>query len=372
MTDATADTEGIVTVSATVAETVSDTASEGPTEGMGESGTTGEHSCGESQFQLDAVPTKVILVLDKSGSMVSNTWDHDNDSESAEVTRWWSLHATVDVITTNFDGGLEFGALLYPSLEATSTYDANACLVAEEPEVAVGPVNAQSVTAGIPGPDEMDAIKGGTPSSTAVEVALEHLRTFDASQRRAILFITDGEANCSADAAGVTELFEAYDTSLHTVVDTAWQVDGIPTYVVGIAIRNEVLPAEIDGAPDGINPHEKLDELAQQGGRPRDAEDAKYYATDNQLELEAALAEIVVQEFNCRVPLDPPPEHPTFVELEIGGELTPRVEDCATEDGWVFVNPDGPYDVIELCGGACDRLAADGSLEAFYRCPPPG
>jgi hypothetical protein len=139
---------------------------------------------------------------------------------------------------------------------------------------------------------------------------------------------------------------------------------------VGIAIRQQDTPSQADGVPDAINPHERLDELAEQGGRPREGEGSRYYATENQADLEAALQQIAGQQVSCVAPLDPQPEHPLFVELQVGAQTIDRVEDCATEDGWVFVNPDGPYDSIELCGTACDRLAAEGDLQAFYGCPP--
>jgi len=333
---------------------------------------TGPPICGESQFMLEVVPTRVMLVLDKSGSMVLNTWDHDVDPMTEEVTRWSSLYTTVDSLTAAFDGSIEFGALLYPSLAATSTYNDFACLVSDSPEVPPAAMNAMAIMDALPGPDATDEVAGGTPSATAVSVALTELLSTEEQISRAILFITDGEANCSADAMTLTELFEEYDESLHTVVEDAFIMEEIPTYVVGIAIRDEILPDEVDGTPDGINPHEQLNMLAEQGGRPREGADALYYAADDQLELEAALAEIVGQEFDCTVALDPEPEHPQFVEIEIGGEPVPHVDDCATEDGWVFVNPDGPYDSIELCGAACEQLAAEGTLQAIYACPPPG
>jgi hypothetical protein len=332
---------------------------------------TGPPICGESQFMLEVIPTRVMLVLDKSRSMVLNTWDHDADGTTEEITRWASLYTTVDLVTTAFDGSIEFGALLYPSLEATTEYNENACVVSETPEVPPAAMNHMAIMDALPGPDADEEIQGGTPSATAVSVALTELLTVQEDIPRAILFITDGEANCSADATNVAELFEVYDESLHTVVEAAWTMDEIPTYVVGIAIRDEVLPGGLaDGAPDDINPHEQLNLLAEQGGRPRDG-DVRYYATDNQVELEAALAEIVGQQFDCSVGLSPVPEHPQFVEIRIGGMDVAAIEDCATEDGWVFTNPDGPYDSIELCGAACDLLAAEGTLEAIYACPPP-
>ncbi len=343
---------------------------DGSTNGAMDSSDTGPPICGESQFMLQVVPTRVMLVLDKSRSMVLNTWDHDADEATEEITRWASLHGTVDLVTTAFDGSIEFGALLYPSLEATTEYNENACVVSEAPEVPPAAMNHMAIMDALPAADADEQIQGGTPSATAVSVALGDLLAVQEPIPRAILFITDGEANCRADAEEVTELFEDYDQSLHTVVEDAWLGEEIPTYVVGIAIRDQVLPAAVDGAPDGINPHEQLNMLAEQGGRPRDGE-VRYYATTNQVELEAALAEIVGQQFDCTVGLDPEPEHPQFVEIEVGGETVARIDDCATEDGWVFTNPDGPYDSVELCGAACDLLAAEGTLQAIYACPPP-
>ncbi len=368
-------TDGIVSASNATAtagsgEGLDDSTSPAATMSAGEE--TGPPVCGESQFVLDVIPTRVMLVLDKSGSMVNNTWDHDGDPMTDEVTRWSSLHSTVELVTTSFNGSIEFGALLYPSLQATSTYNQNACLVANSPEVSPGPDNAMAILDALPGADENESIQGGTPSATAVSVALAELLSVQESIPRAILFITDGEANCRSDAMSVTELFETYDESLHTVVEDGWLNEEIPTYVVGIAIRDEVLPTAVDGTPDAINPHEKLNQLADEGGRPRPGGGPRYYATDNQLELEEALAEIVGQQFDCTVGLDPEPEFPAFVEIEINGQTVAHIDDCASEDGWTYTNPDGPYDSIELCGTACDLLAVEGTLDAIYACPPPG
>jgi hypothetical protein len=329
-------------------------------------------NCGEVEVQLDAAPGRVMLVLDKSGSMVAFTWNHDDDETTDEVTRWYSLHAVVDDITSNFDNTIDFGMLLYPSKNAVAAYTEAACVVNDQPEVPVGPSNAQAIMDVLPAADADDEIRGGTPSRRAVEVALDHLRTFDSAIPRAILYVTDGEANCSPDAEDPEELFEEYDDALHDIVEDAWLDEGIPTYVVGIAIRNEILPVQQNGAPNDINPHEKLNELAEQGGVPRDGA-VRYYQTDNEIELQEALEGIAAEQISCVVELDPPPEHPGYVEIEIEGDDIPQVEDCATEDGWVFHEPDdeGVYTHIELCGAACDQLVGAGTIDATYGCPPP-
>jgi hypothetical protein len=330
-----------------------------------------ELNCGEVEVQLDAAPGRVMLLVDKSYSMVSNSWDHDADPQTDPVTRWFSLHAVVDNITGNFDNSIDFGVLLYPSTDAPEGYVANACVVNDDPEVPVGPSNAQAIMAALPNATADLEIRGGTPSRVAVEVALDHLRTFDMAVPRAILYITDGEANCSPDAGSLNELFEEYDDGVHPLVESAWLDDGIPTYVVGIAIRDEILETAINGAPNNINPHEKLNELAEDGGVPR-AGEVKYYQTDNEFELQEALEEIAAEQVSCVIELDPPPEHPNFVTVEIDGETIPQVDDCASEDGWVFHEPeDGVYHFIELCGAACDQLVAVGLIDATYGCPPP-
>ena len=186
-----------------------DSDAEDTTGGTADGSSDGGFNCGESDFDLEAVPSKVVLVLDKSASMVNNTWDHDEDPGTDEITRWAGLHQTVDTITSTFDNSIEFGLVLYPSVEATSEYTEEACLVADAPDVEVGLGNAQAVMDAIPTADAgEEEIGGGTPARAAVEVALAHLDGFDAGQVRAILYITDGEANCQEEFEDPTDLFE--------------------------------------------------------------------------------------------------------------------------------------------------------------------
>jgi hypothetical protein len=376
--------DGIGSISQSGTDSADTSASAGPASNT-QGGTADESSggpdlnCGEVEVQLEASPGRVMLVLDKSYSMVieDNEWDHDDDPSTDPVTRWYSLHAVVDEITSSFDSTIDFGMLLYPSMNAVAAWNYSACVVEDQPEVPVGPMNGQAIMAAMPGPNDTHLIHGGTPSRVAIEVALEHLLTFDAAIPRAILYVTDGEANCNPDykdAQTLEEnnlLFNEYDQGVHTVVADAWTSLEIPTYVVGIAIRNQVLNTA--GTPMGINPHEKLNELAEDGGAPLGGA-TKYYRTDNQLELAAALEQIAAEQVSCVVELNPPPEYPEYVEVDINGQDVPKVDDCATEDGWVFHEPDenGVYTHIELCGTACDQLLAAGGIDATYGCPPSG
>src|SRR5690606_31559106 len=121
-----------------------------------------------------------------------------------------------------------------------------------------------------PGPDETDAtIKGGTPATKGVKAALAELATIQDGQPQFIILVTDGAANCREDAQNNTELFEQYDENLPAVVGDAFANLDVPTYVVGIAIKDETSATQNDGNPDNTNTYTRLNELADLGGRAR-------------------------------------------------------------------------------------------------------
>jgi hypothetical protein len=318
---------------------------------------------------LEPIPPNIMLVVDKSGSMVSNSWDHDQNAGTPVITRWESLYNVVDFIVTTFDAQINFGATLFPSLDATNTLNATACPVNAMPEEGVAPNNAANVLAAIPGPMSTGVeIKGGTPSQAGMQTGLTHLKAQDPANPRAVIFITDGAANCQTGLA-YPQLFNVYDDTLHTTVSSAWTTDQIPTYVVGIDISTMNTGNTQDGTPDNIVPYDKLNQLATEGGKPLPGNE-KFYQTNNQIELQMAMDDIIQSALSCTVPLNPVPAFPELMEVIIGNMTVPKVMDCASEDGWVFTNPMGPYDSIELCGTWCDSLKMEGGLTAEYYCKP--
>jgi hypothetical protein len=353
-----------------------DTGDDGDTEDDEDSSDTGAEEdlvpCETASATLEPIPPNIHLVLDKSGSMVNatNNWDHDGDPGTPEVTRWYSLYEVVESVTSGLDQQVNFGAVLFPSKSAESVWSTDACIVEDEPDVTVGPGNATAILDAIPDKTAGTAqIAGGTPATSGLALAYDDLAAQDGDNPPAVIFVTDGAANCSE---GQVEggIFNVYDDDLLPLVTEAWQTDGIPTYVVGIGIDNETTPEKLDGNPDLINPHEKLEELAVAGGKPNPAGPPTFYQANSQAELQAALQQAIDDSMSCIVELDPLPPYPEKTKVFVGDEEIPEITDCATEDGWMYAPAAEPWDKIELCGSACDDLKEAGDLLVEYYCLP--
>jgi hypothetical protein len=358
----------------------------------GDDSTTEELNCGVDGIEAKVKIPRVMLVLDKSGSMVNagGFWDADGDDADGDgfvdgdpnmapatpkITRWNSLYSVVEFIVDGFEPRMDFGAVLFPSTDATKSYDASACPVNAEPEVPVGTDQGAMILATIPGPTDV-SILGGTPAAQGVMTALGGLPP-DMSlpegeeDLRYIVLVTDGAANCAVDAATDKDRFESYDEHLPENVAAALAA-GIPTFVVGIDIKDEASKVVSDGNPDATNTYERLNELATIGGQPREGAE-KFYNTVNQLELQAALMKISEVITSCTFDLTNPLSEYQYVrELTVETDMSPleyddeQVEDCAAESGWRFT--DETRTAIELCGDACTAYKATGKVEIIFDC----
>ena len=315
-------------------------------------------TCETTTAIANTVPPNVMLVLDKSRSMVNYTWDDDGMPQTAEVTRWASLHATVDSITAQYQDGMSMGLSLFPAVEADQSYS-GACLVHDLPEVEVALGNAAAIMSAIPAAQSM-SIYGATPAAAGIATALAHLEALGDGLPAAMILVTDGAANCSLGAEGL-DRFDQYDEDLPLLVADAWERAGIPTYVIGIDIE------EVSEHPF-TTPRAKLDEVAQLGGVPQPGE-VGFYDARNADALMTALDDIAAS-VSCGVQLGEAPSGVDQLVISIDGEVLPQLDSCEQGDGWMFSDPDGALDRIELCNASCDALLEVGEVEAEFLCPP--
>lgn len=322
----------------------------------------GPPPCNDETIQLAVEPPQVMLLLDKSGSMVQNVWDHDDDPMTPSITRWNSLYTVVDALTNDVQDGIELGMALFPSVSLTETDAATACIVDPDPAAPVSLSNAAAIVNALPGPESTE-IYGGTPVSGGIGVALNHLAQIQDGRPQAILLVTDGAANCMEGTSG-NDVFTEYDDELAPLVAGAF-ADGIPTYVVGVDILDEV------GIYPEDNPYVRLNELAQAGGVPQQGMDSFYNTTD-EAQLLQALGEIT-SELGCTIELTIPAEFENQLTVEVGGIEVPRVDQCEPDgEGWRYLQDSAPFTSIELCPGSCDSAQATAALDVEYSCVPQG
>jgi hypothetical protein len=92
--------------------------------------------------------------------------------------------------------------------------------------------------------------------------------------------------------------------------------------------------------------------------------------SQDQIQLDDAITNVVESVKTCTIPLEVPPFFPDFTKVFVNGMEWAMVNNCQNEDGWVYTNPNGPYDSIELCGAACDAVKIVGEADVEYHCNP--
>ncbi|WP_157595824.1 vWA domain-containing protein [Plesiocystis pacifica] len=352
-----------------------------------ESSTTSDPNCGEVSIVPTYVPPQVMLVVDASGSMVNNSWDHDLDPNTPQVTRWNTLHGVVSTVMDNFGPAMYAGIQRFPSEEAcpdatpmsSNCYNSGSCIVGTQPEVGVSLDNGASVIAAIPGPTAGNTeIVGGTPATKGMNSAVSHLEQQPEAFPRYVLLITDGAANCD-QALSFPDYIEQYDETLPTTVQAAFD-GGITTFVVGIDIEDMLQGVGTDGSPEA-NPFERLNDVAIAGGAPKNEgmDLEKFYNTTNQQELLDAIQAILGEVTDCTIDLTMTDEGPPdesqipYVTFTANEELVPFLEDpadCDTMDGWTWIE-EGL--IMTFCGQYCEDFKNGMvSFDGEYGCPPAG
>ncbi len=297
-------------------------------------------NCEESEGLIQVVPPSVMLLLDRSGSMNTVGFDLDDPDK----TRWNALYESVEaVLGDGADADIAFGAKTF------STWNYGECGVSDDPDVAIAIANGPAILAGIPGP--LEFIVGGTPTNLAIEKTRTIMQTYDAKGGSKIVFLlTDGGLGCTDDPPQA--LADAV-----AALSGGFADDKITTYVVGIAPSNSNTVTS------------QLHAMAIAGGAPKAGPEAFYRADDAQ-QLADALAAIVAESYgkSCVMNLEQPPPFPEFTIVLIGDEQFALVDDCDSEDGFVYENPD--LTQIRVCGAACELLQTEQFATVQFFCNP--
>lgn len=288
----------------------------------------GMPACDGEPIALVPLPTRMVLVLDRSLAAMEPTWNDDNDEATNAVARW---PAVVDELAQQLptnDAVLELGLALAPTMAACGV-DALA--------VATAPMNASAVLAQLP-----DDAGGGAPLSAALGLAYDALREPSDPRPRSVVLVVAGAASC-VPPGGV-------DMADPDVVDVVAQAfaDGIPTAVLGIDPSEEIDMTPHNGKPDGVSAHAAALLLADAGGLPHPSEG--YYRARTRLGLVDSMRDAIRMARGCLLPREGALASSTTIGVTVDGAARTLRDSC---DGDGFVLHD---DAIELCGNACDAM----------------
>jgi von Willebrand factor type A domain len=308
---------------------------EGGTNAGGSGGTSpvDNGECAQQSVVVGSKPADVLLVLDRSKSMIENFVPPDGAS------RWDAVVPALKSVITGTNATVSWGLKLFPEGEGKSCAEGS---VTDAIPVPIMPGNATAVTDLI---TATMALGNGTPTGEAIEKATAYLEG-RAAANQFILLATDGDPSCPDDAE---------DYAIDAI--TAAKAAGYPVYVVGV-----LDPEEDESKFDTLNA------MAEAGGTARTDAGAteKFYQAYSQEELTRALEVVTGQVVSCDFELASKPPVPDNIAVSVNGAWLER--DTTKAQGWDYTS-DG-YETIRLQGDACQALktAKDNKVDIIFGC----
>jgi hypothetical protein len=339
-------------------------------------------SCATATVESALVPTHVLFVLDRSGSMLCNP-PPTTDSVSCEETPERAdamLPSKWEIVEDALLAALK---TLPEDVGVGISYFSNddACGVHPTPNVAIKPLAAAQLSV-IEGSLAAVTPGGGTPIVGATILAYQHLHAMALDGaldgNKFVVMLTDGQQSeqCGADMRCASA-----DECTELLVETEAPKARAP----GVNIRTFVV-----GAPGSEPSRVMLSRLAVAGGTAPEGCDAEAgechfdmtKEADFAAALSQALTEITGRAATCELPLPSSDEALDLERLNVvyspgdGSEPSVIAQDTrsacdAGANGWQYTE-DGTS--IRLCGPTCDTVRKDrGSrVDVVLGCPVKG
>jgi hypothetical protein len=341
----------------------------------------GMTSCEARSYVSPQIPSSMLFVIDRSGSMACNAPPVQSveacnadpkRADAAQPSRW---EITVKALNEAFGALMGSKAEVGLSLFSTDGF----CGVDSTPIVGLDAVGSTQL-ASLSNAMQSAAPAGGTPIVGAVIQAYHHLHEeLHAAGNRYVVLITDGEESCGMKGLeeDKADLAAARTRLLQTEVKKARDAN-IRTFVIG--------------APGSEGARGFLSELAFLGGTARRPDcthgdpnattgDCHFDLTqerDFAAVLKTTLGQVSGQAVNCEYQTPAGSGSSANVQLSTGGGrpmcLPHDDQPCATANGWQFPKAaDGSVDYsrVVLCGAACESVKKDPSsvVDILLGCP---
>ena len=300
----------------------------------GSNGTPGDNSCITANVEFEHLTPTVMLLIDKSGSMLD---------DFGGANRWQSVAETLfdpaEGIIQTLAASVRFGMALYTSNDGGSV-EAGACPLLDEVAIAINNFAGMAAVFNGTQPDE----GADTPTAESVTAVTTVLGAYPEPGPKFIILATDGDPDrCDDPDANDDPMSRANSVQ---AVETAYAM-GITTHVISVG--------------DDIT-LSHLQDLANAGAGVDSG--ATYYQANNKEALVTAFQAITGTISNCIFNLN------GTVNPAQAGEGTVSLNGAPLgyqdPNGWVLSS----NDAIQLQGAACDAVTQGGAdtLDIAFPC----
>ncbi|WP_437591002.1 vWA domain-containing protein [Sorangium sp. So ce1000] len=307
--------------------------------GAGAGGLGEGSSCAQASAEAALLPLDMLILLDRSGSMLGSKWSGVTSALSAFVTDAASA-------------GMNVGLTYFPrSSNGQSDCDHTSY---DELAVAIGelPLNTPELTASI----QSTSPGGGTPMRPALQGVLTNATAYkDANPAHKVIVVlaTDGDpSGCSGNTVASTA----------EMAQRALRYNGVQTYV--IAVQGSTLA--------------NLDQIADAGGTTR-----AFDVTADIAAFSAKMSEIRASALPCELLIPAPPAGATLDTNRVAVRFAPDgatpleipkaddAADCGAGPGWYYDDDVFPKKII-LCPASCATVQreAHAELDVLFGCAP--
>lgn len=301
--------------------------------------------CVDETFAISTADPRIMLVVDRSGSM-------DQEADGYPGTKWTAAVDALSQVVTSLDQDIEFGLMLYPR----GSNDDEVCQEGDVEEP-IEPQNANDVVSRLQGTGP----GGGTPTAPTLRAAKEALDALPAEGgKRVVVVATDGAPNCNLSL----DLATCQCTSPNGCDNVRNCLDDQGSFEAAAALNAAGYPLFVVGIPGVESFEHVLNGMAQAGGTAV-AGARQYYDASSADALATALENVAERVAACRFDLAAPVQNTSDVVVSSGGNTVPR--DPGRLAGWDLVDPD----TIELFGAACASVVGSQTDVTIHYCHAP-
>jgi hypothetical protein len=310
----------------------------------------GTPNCGLMQFKPTPRAADILMVLDRSGSMIDIP---EGAPAGSTTTKWDIVVPSLEAVVSATQSSISWGMKSFPETYTDSMDDCGGG-VTNAIDVKVAAMDGAQMNSAI---TALTPAGKGTPTADAITQAAGYLATLTDTNPKYLLLATDGEPTC----VGTTKDSDNAGPAAVTAIATALKA-GFPTFVVGISTSKTTDNTELTA-------------MAKAGGEPIPVSNPlahNYYLADNGDMLVSAMEAITGQISTCLFPLSPPPpvlNDSTKVGVYLGSAMSKIPYDAAKSSGWAYT--DTADSAIEVYGSYCDMIqtAGAGEVQIIFGCP---